>query len=502
MTSEVPLLIVTLPGRTISVLREEVELARAGGADVAEVRLDRMVPSDRAALATLFPAALPLMATLRSRAEGGEGPDDPDARRTELEAASALPFLWLDLEEARDGPMAAAVADHGHSIVVLSSHLPEGTSPDELFRRVRAAPPPGALRKVVLRATVTELFDAILPTLRTGALGSTVLLTTGPSGALLRAGAMRLRYPFVFAGLPVRPGTSSSPAVEPSQVPVDRLRWYFEGSDAVPLFGLVGRPISHSQSPYLHSRWMRAERRRGLYIALEIESEAELVDSIEPLIAEGVRGLNITHPWKAAALACATRIGRGAERCGVANCLTFRDAEIEAENTDLSAILRRLEELHRDGRWDGRELAVVGSGGAAAATLAAARETGAAGHVLARSPEATRSVAERFGATPLTADELRPFDLVVHATAVGRAGAGTLAVPLAPLIARGGRVLDWVYLADEPHVRDAALAAGAVYEDGWRLLAYQAAASFGIWWGAEPSPEEVDRTIEEGPCAA
>jgi shikimate dehydrogenase len=502
MTPETPLLIVTLPGRTVEEVRDQVQLARSGGADVAEVRLDRWSVSERARAPALFPSALPLMATLRSRAEGGEGPDDPDERRGLLETFARMPFQWVDLEESRDPSLVPAAGTTTDAIRVLSTHLPEGTSLPDLVRRLHALAPRGTVRKVVLPASVGELLGSILPSLRAAGMGSAVVLTTGPSGGLLRAWAMRFHYPFVYASLPESALPDAPSPVEASQVPVDRLRFFFERGDAAPLFAVVGHPVAHSRSPYLHSRWMTVGRRVGIYLALDFATETEFVESLDPLVAGGFRGLNVTQPWKFAALASATRVGRGAELCGAANCLTFRDDEVEAENTDLIAILRRLDELRRFGDWDGKELAVIGSGGAAAATLAAARELGASAYLLARSPETGPLLAGRLGARLLSAAEARPFSLVVHATSVGREASGALEAPLAELLRTGSRVLDWVYASAIPVVRATTESMGALYEDGWRLLVYQAAASFGIWWGAEPPAAEVDRAVEEGPCTA
>ena len=240
-------------------------------------------------------------------------------------------------------------------------------------------------------------------------------------------------------------------------------------------------------------------RDRGIYIGLDISSESELVGALEPLAAEGFRGLNVTHPWKAAALEAATQIGPGAETCGAASCLTFRDGEIEAENTDLVAILRRFEELRSSGAWNGAELAVIGTGGTAAATLAAARENHSTAYVFARDARGAKAISERFGAKVGLRPEARPFPLVVNATDVGRAGAGPLEVPLAELIDPDSRVLDWVYRPDEPTIRATCAEVKCVYEDGWRLLVYQAAASYGIWWGSEPDPKQIDAAFSEGP---
>jgi shikimate dehydrogenase len=500
MTSR-PLLIATLSARTPEDARAQAEACRAAGADVAEIRFDRWDDDALARAGELFPAPLPLLATVRSRTEGGGGPDSPTERAEILLRLAGLPFEWIDLEMDRDGALVGQLPPATSLRRIVSAHLPERSPIPEISRRLRGDAPGDAIRKVVVPASVGELLRSILPALPPAGEGARVLLTTGPSGPLLRAWASRLEFPIVFARPPiVRSGTAPTP-VEASQIPVDRLRAFLDAGPTAPLFGLAGHPVDHSQSPHLHARWMRSTGRDGLYVALDIGSEAEFVDALGPLAEGGFRGLNVTHPWKSVALATASRVGRGAEICGVANCLVFREDDIEAENTDLAAILRRLGEYRRSGEWDSRELAVVGTGGAAAATLAAARELGASAFVLGRDEARATVVARQFGARPLGAAEVRPFSLVVHATPVGRAEEGPLAVAIAPLLGPGSRVLDWVYTPEEPSVRRATEAAGGRYEDGWRLLVYQAAASFGIWWGDEPTSSELESTIEEGPCA-
>jgi len=495
-----PRLVVSLPARTAADARAEAREAADAGADLAEVRLDRWDPLERERAAALFPSPLALLATLRSRAEGGEGPDDPAERAAALRALADLPFEGLDLEAARDLALLPTLPTH-LAVRIVSSHLRPGTAESDVVGTLRSALGGEAIRKVVVPASVGTFLRVLLPRIPPSGDGARLLLTTGASGALCRAWAARLEYPIVFTSLPERPGGATRPTVEPSQIPVDRLRWFLSGGREAPLFGILGRPVAHSQSPYLHARWMERSAHPGLYVPIEIESESEFVDALPALAAGGFRGLNVTHPWKPVALAVASRVTRAAETCAVANLLTFREGEIEADNTDLIAILRRLGELRSSDDWDGGELAVVGAGGAAAATLAAARELGARAGVIARDTARAAPVAAQFGAELLDPARPRPFPLLVHATPVGRPDDADLGVAIAPWIDERSRLIDWVYTPAHPVLRETAQRRGAAYEDGWRLLVYQAAASFGIWWGEEPDEAEVAATIEEGPCA-
>lgn len=492
-----PKIVVTLPARALDDAMHQVDLAREAGADAAELRADRLDRADRGRLDRLFPCSLPLIATYRSRAEGGEGEDAPAARHPILLDLASRPFRWIDLELLRDLGTVASLPPPERLGRIISCHLADGGH-GAWKDRLGELETVDGIGKLVVRASVGEVLHEIAPRAeRTG--GNVVLHTTGPSGPLLRAWARRLGFPFVYAALPE---SSKAGPVEPSQIGVDRLRPFVDADEEPPLFAVCGRPVGHSRSPAIHTTWMRDDGLPGLYVGLEFADDQEFVDGLGALAEGGFRGLNITAPFKAVAAEAATELGPGARACGAANCLTFRDGGVAAENTDLLAALRRLEELRSSGRWDGRSVAIVGAGGAARATLAAVRELGAHATVYARRPEAARSVAEPFGAEVGDPADERRVSLVVHATDVGRVPGSALDLDLAPLLREGSHLLDWVYAPAAPTVRRAAEAASATYEDGWRLLVYQASASYEIWWGRPPSDDSIARTLAEAPCAA
>lgn len=499
MSAPGPLIIASLPGRSVAECREQVARAKVAGADLAEIRFDRWPSSETAHAVDLFPSALPLMATLRSRAEGGEGPSDPGERAPLLRALASLDFRYLDLEIARDA-FGSAPREPGSCVV--SEHLREAPSSGSLARRYRDAPPGAAFVKLVVPATLTQLFERIWPELRPSSGASFVLHTTGPSGPLLRAWAKRLGMFAVYGSLPPQDSPRDLPPVEPSQIPVDRLRPYFAEERAPPIFAVVGSPVDHSASPGLHTRWMQALRQVGLYVALQVTTADELTLTLPHLAAGGFLGVNVTHPWKAAAVAIATRVEPAAETCGCANTLTLRGSTVEADNTDLSAAERRLRELRTEARWAGDSLTVMGAGGAARACLAAANRLGVRTRLLSRRAEVAHEVARQFGSEVIDPMHARPDSLVVNATTVGRAGSGGFDVPVRQLLRPGTHVLDYVYRPEDPVLQDAATAAGATYEDGWRLLVYQASDSFRTWWGTDPGDAEIASAVARGRCTA
>jgi len=492
-----PQVVVTLPARNVPAAREQADAASVAGADLAEVRLDRWPARERGRVGRLFPSSLPLVATLRSRAEGGEGPNDPVTRAAILTSVATEPFVFVDLESARDRGLQSTLRELGRGIV-LSSHLPADVSMRELEARLAEGAPAGGLLKVVLPATLSRAVRDLLPLVEGAPARRPLLMTTGPSGSLWRAWAGRLGLPWVFASLPEN---STAGAVEPSQIPADRMETFLAAPDA-PIFAVVGHPVEHSRSPSIHHGWMRRGGRAGIYVRLDIASADEFRLALEALPPRGVLGLSVTHPWKRIAYDCAGSRSADALTTGVANCLTFRERRVEADNTDLGAVQRRLEELRDLGRWDGRALTVLGGGGAARSTLAAAQRLRSRATILTRRSSDAVGLAAEFDAIAGDPRESVPADLVVHATDVGRAGRGPLEIPLRPLLSSHSYLLDWVYDPDLPTIAEVARTAGATYEDGRRLLVYQAAASYRTWWGESPDEESIAEAIQEVECAA
>lgn len=492
-SNPVPRLVVTLPARHLAEVRGELEDAARAGGELAEVRLDRWPGPELARAGELFPSALPLLATYRSHAEGGSGSDDPARRAEVLGALAELPFALLDLEVDRDLPIAEPLARGLHRAGapgrVFSSHLPLGTASERVRRTLLEHAQADGVVKVVLPASVAVASAEIAPALPAGEPEAYVVHTTGASGGLLRAWSRRLGMKLVFCA---PSETSGASPVVPDQIPVDRLAPFLRADPPAPWFALVGRGVGGSRSPALHHRWMRALQLAGLYLPLEVGDTGELARALPGLVRFGLRGLNLTHPLKVDALEFATSVSPGAERAGCANTLTWRGEEVEAENTDVPAVLHRLRELVAGRSGPFSSATVLGAGGAARAALLALATLRVPTELVARDPVGGAAVADRFGATLRDPERGAPPELLVHATPAGGATHERLAIPLDRLVGPGTMVLDFVYLPSDPYLADYARRHEANYEDGRQLLAFQAAESFDLWWG-RPVPTELVR---------
>ncbi|MCI4324439.1 MAG: type I 3-dehydroquinate dehydratase [Thermoplasmata archaeon] len=495
-----PRLIVTLPARTVAEVRSQRGVAVHAGADVLEVRVDRWTSEQRSRVGQLFPSPVPLLATLRSQAEGGEGPNDPTERATWIEQVAGHPFAWIDLELERDPPPTP-----GHAGTpprwVGSRHFPAETPLPVLEDSIRASPERFAFTKFVVPASVERYYREIRPRLPEWVGPRTTVFTTGPSGPLGRLWARELGQPVVFASLPLDDVASTGPPVEPAQVPVDQLHrsWAVEPGRK---FAVVGHPIAHSLSPTIHAGWLATERRAASFVDVDVASAEELRLLADPATGERWDGWSVTAPWKSLLPGIADHCSDSVVATGVANTAAFGEQGTSVDLTDAEAVRRRSLELVGEGAWDGTEALVLGTGGSARAALYALAPKRRTVHLLGRRAEAVERLSKELGGRPANPRDRHAVGLVVHATTFGRAGSGPLALDVDGWVGPGTTVLDFVYAPEDSTLRRRAESLGARYEDGRRLLVYQAADAHRIWWGEAPSEAAVASALRRVGCAA
>jgi len=224
------------------------------------------------------------------------------------------------------------------------------------------------------------------------------------------------------------------------------------------------------------------------YLKLPLPPE-RFEETVRALPARGFRGVNVTIPHKQAALAVADEATPAARAIGAANTLTLApDGSIHADNTDAPGLLDALGEDPA-----GKQVLVLGAGGAGRAAVHAFVQAGARVAVWNRTPERAEAVAAQLGATPVSGR--MQAQIVVNATSVGLHDPAstfkTLPVTADEVVA-GSCVVDMVYRPEGTALLEAAREWGARTVDGLDILIAQGAASFERWTG-KTAPREAMR---------
>lgn len=272
---------------------------------------------------------------------------------------------------------------------------------------------------------------------------------------------------------------------------------------------VIGHPIAHSKSPEIHARFAALTGQTLTYERLQVEP-GQFTERIRELMAKGLKGCNVTVPFKLEACALADDRSDRVHLAGAANTLSFQGGRVQADNTDGVGLVRDIE-VNAGRPLRGVRILLLGAGGAAAGALGPLLLAGPAQLVVSNRTEAkARDLVERhrahaslkaaLGHTELLAlpldGTLPAFDVVINATAGSLSGA---APPIAASALKpDALVYDMMYGPAAQAFLQWAAALGARPRDGLGMLVEQAAESFFIWRGVRPPTASVLARLRQG----
>ena len=274
-------------------------------------------------------------------------------------------------------------------------------------------------------------------------------------------------------------------------------------SSSADLYCVMGNPVAHSRSPAIHARFAELTAEHLVYERCLLPIDG-FVQGVRDFIARGGRGCNVTVPFKIEAAALATHRSERVQLADAANTLVFGPDGIHADNTDGLGLVA---DITRNAGLPlaGRDVLLVGAGGAAAGVLgpllqAGVRHITVANRTLARAQAlvqahaglASLQKAELLALTPQALEA--NFDLIINATASSLAGD---AVPVpAHVLRTGSMAYDMMYGPAAQGFLDWARQHGAVPRDGLGMLVEQAAEAFALWRGVRPPSAQVLKELQ------
>jgi shikimate dehydrogenase len=256
-------------------------------------------------------------------------------------------------------------------------------------------------------------------------------------------------------------------------------------------YAVIGHPVSHSKSPWIHAEFARQTQQALDYGRIEspLDGFARTLDEFR---AAGGRGANVTLPFKEQAFSyCGGNASERARAAAAVNTLRFEGADVYGDNTDGIGLVTDLE--RNLGRAiAGKRLLLMGAGGAARGVLQPLLDRGPRVLKIAnRTARRAEELASLFqnvqggGYGDLAGES---FDVLINATSAGLANE---APPLPEgIFAPDAFAYDMVYGRDTPFLA-LARAAGAATSDGLGMLVEQAAESFQLWRGKRPDTAPV-----------
>jgi shikimate dehydrogenase len=238
-----------------------------------------------------------------------------------------------------------------------------------------------------------------------------------------------------------------------------------------------------------------------VYVCLDVDPDG-LPAAVEGMKALKFRGFNVTMPHKRAMVALVDGLDDAARISGAVNTVVIEASGMRGYNTDGGGMVMACEEAGLE--LSGKNVLLLGSGGAAAAIAVAFCEAGiGALHIASRNAEHAARLRDKLSPTglenlsahPSDAQGLPDADVVVNATPLGMKEGDPL--PLPPEYVRKGRAFcDAVYRpGHETTLVRLARERGVPVVAGGRMLLYQGVFAQRLWTGREPNLKAMDQAI-------
>lgn len=239
-------------------------------------------------------------------------------------------------------------------------------------------------------------------------------------------------------------------------------------------FGLIGRNISYSFS----KKYFSEKFEMGHFDNCEYKNyDIENIDTFTKIIHEnkGLRGLNVTIPYKECVIPLLDKISKTAQLIGAVNCITIsKKKKIKGYNTDCYGFKKSIKPLLKEHH---KKALILGTGGASKAVAYALRKLKIEYDFVSRTPDEFQ-----LGYADLNAEVFEEYHIIINTTPVGT-HPNVEDYPNLDynLFTKKHIAYDLVYNPEETVFLRKAKEQGAVTKNGYDMLVFQAEKAWEIW---------------------
>jgi len=275
------------------------------------------------------------------------------------------------------------------------------------------------------------------------------------------------------------------------------------------LLGLLGHPIKHTYSPYIHNITIELKKLDYIYLPFDVPA-ASLKNALRGMIALGIKGFNVTIPHKENIFPHMQNISEEASIIGSVNTVVNDLGKLSGYNTDVNGILETL--LPYKDEITGNNISVVGAGGAARAVIYTLIRYFKPGKLfLINRTEQRAEALKNYFVDKMKYDSFKTFELfppdlvdvfrdsklIVNATSVGMfPETDDVITTLSDSFIKDQIVFDLVYNPPKTRLLELASSQGAITLDGLKMLVYQAAKSFELWTNESMPVEQIQKSLQ------
>lgn len=243
-------------------------------------------------------------------------------------------------------------------------------------------------------------------------------------------------------------------------------------------YGLLGERLSHSLSPQIHKRIFELNNIEGAYKLFPVSKEN--VKSVgECIKILGIKGMNVTIPYKEEVMNQLDYISDEAKKIGAVNTISLVDGKLYGYNTDYYGFGSMLE--INDITVKDKIAVVLGTGGAAKAVVAYLQDKGVKNLFLVSRNKMNNNWSKDINLIDYSDLEKLNGDLLINTTPVGMYPEIGKSPVKEEVIKRFEAVIDLIYNPRETELLRIAKLNGKKNCDGLYMLVGQAVKSQEIW---------------------
>ncbi|MCJ7659236.1 MAG: shikimate dehydrogenase [Anaerolineales bacterium] len=285
--------------------------------------------------------------------------------------------------------------------------------------------------------------------------------------------------------------------------------------------GIIGFPLEHSVSPYLHKANLNVLGIRGNYRLYEVppmpDGKERIVKILKRLRKKEIAGLNVTIPHKKTVIPFLDTLTSPAKDIGDVNTIYLNDGWLFGDNTDAPGFSSDLENVMKENGYQWKldssnnkhHALVIGAGGSACAVVYALARKGWRVTISARRLKQAQELAHRhlsgdseaqISAITLDKSEINSLDLqislIVNTTPIGLwPNIDDSPWPENLNLPKNAIVYDLVYNPSETKLVKGARAAGLIAVTGLGMLIEQAALAFERWTGIPANRDAMRNAV-------
>jgi shikimate dehydrogenase len=264
---------------------------------------------------------------------------------------------------------------------------------------------------------------------------------------------------------------------------------------------LIGHPIKHSLSPWIHNQFLRNENIEGSYTILEVKENA-FTQEVKRMKERGFLGFNVTLPYKQKIIPLLDDLDNNARNIGAVNTVLNHGGRLIGYNTDGIGYVRSLEEYYPEWMNDKeRHVLLLGAGGATRAIYYALNQAGfnkidianrtvENGALIAN--QRTEETATNIFTLEEVEEHISTYDLIIQTTSVGMKPNQKQTPVRLNRLRESTIVSDIIYQPIWTNFLKEAASKGAKVHHGHTMLLHQAQYAFEIWFGKRPKINKMD----------